>query len=238
MAGLAARFGISAETIVWANGLQGKGQALQPGQDLTILPVSGVLYRVRKGDNLLGIALAFKVGLQEIALVNGLQTPDLLAIGQQLIIPGGRPLPPQAAPLQVPSPPGQPVDPQAAKGQEIVDVAARFLGYRYTWGGQAPATGFDCSGFTLYVYRQAGIRLPRGLTGQLRAGPAVKRGELLPGDLVFFENTFQSGLSHVGIYAGSGRFVHASSEERGVAIDSLGVPYWSARYVGASRPWR
>ncbi|MBI4319641.1 MAG: C40 family peptidase [Chloroflexi bacterium] len=71
----------------------------------------------------------------------------------------------------------------------------------------------------------------------MRAGRAVKRDELLPGDLVFFQNTYQPGLSHSGIYVGNGRFISAASEGQGVRFDRIDDPYWGPRYFGASRPW-
>jgi len=127
--------------------------------------------------------------------------------------------------------------PGASKGEEIVAVAMRFLGYAYTWGGHAPGTGFDCSGFTWYVYKLAGIGIPlHDLLGQFRAGPSIKRAELQPGDLVFFQNTYKAGISHGGIYVGGGRFIDAADVSSGVRYDNLNSPYWSAHYYGASRP--
>jgi peptidoglycan endopeptidase LytE len=292
LAGLAQRFGVSAETIVWANDLPDGGGVLRVGQELTIPPVSGVLYRVRKGDTLLAIALRHEVSPQEIIDANVLERPDLLSIDQQLIIPGARRVPPPASMPQtgslqhrvargetvttiaqrygvdagaivsangladpdmiragqlllipgVAAPPAahegaQPSPPPSDKGQEIAAIAAQFVGYRYVYGGTTPATGFDCSGFSMYVYGQAGISISRGLAGQLAAGRTVGRGELLPGDLVFFQNTFRAGLSHVGIYVGGGRFVHAASPPNGVRFDTLDMAYYDVRYYGASRPW-
>lgn len=241
VAGLAERFGISAETILWANGL-GSGASLQPGQELTILPVSGVLHRVRLGDTLYDIAKAYGVPMERVAEASALEDPDRLAVDQLLVIPGGRPLPPPT-PRPVAAPPTLAPAPTlsaevAGKGGEIVAIAARYEGYAYVYGGSSPRTGFDCSGFAQYVYGQAGLPIPRDLWGQLSAGPAVKQGELLPGDLVFLQNTYQAGLSHVGIYVGSGNFIHASSPTRGVCYDSLTSAYWAARYYGASRPWQ
>jgi cell wall-associated NlpC family hydrolase len=242
VAALAARFGISPETILWANGLA-DGQALEVGRQLTILPVSGVLYNVRRGDTLLAIAQAHRAEVDAIVEANALAAPDLLSIDQALIIPGGRPAPPPT-PTPPPPPRGAPSQPEGeaaaveGKGGEIIATAASFLGYPYVYGGSTPGTGFDCSGFSQYVYSQVGIGIPRGLSGQLGAGPAVQWGELLPGDLVFFQNTYIAGLSHVGIYVGDGRFIHACSPEVGVVYDSLNAAYWATRYYGASRPWQ
>jgi cell wall-associated NlpC family hydrolase len=121
-------------------------------------------------------------------------------------------------------------------GARIAAIAQQYLGYRYVWGGSSPS-GFDCSGFTWYVYKQAGISIPNhDLAGQLNAGPRIGRDQLQPGDLVFFQNTYKAGLSHSGIYLGGGRFIEAETESVGVQIRSLSDPYWSPRFIGASRP--
>jgi len=316
--GIAYRFGITPETILWANDL-GNGDLLQIGDELTILPVSGVLHTVKKGDTfstiaeaygadpskmqeanllidihmlqegqllvvpggmmrttepitglptapsqqeiakapkytvkpgdtLLSIADDFSVRGSIIQVANGLMDPDMLKIGQELSIPGGNPpaaaapgAKPQAA-APKPAPPAAPVPAapapvSGATGDRIAAIAQQYLGYRYVWGGTSPAGGFDCSGFTWYVYKQAGIGVPRAPLGsQLNSGPRVSRDQLLPGDLLFWQNTYVAGISHTGIYLGGGRFINAESESVGVQIRSLNDPYWSARFLGASRP--
>src|SRR2546429_270027 len=77
-------------------------------------------------------------------------------------------------------------------GGSVVNIASQYLGYRYTWGGTAPSTGFDCSGFTYYIYRQAGQYVPRDLWGQVSSGSRIARADLQPGDLVFFQNTYMA----------------------------------------------
>ncbi|HEX2172844.1 MAG TPA: NlpC/P60 family protein, partial [Dehalococcoidia bacterium] len=119
----------------------------------------------------------------------------------------------------------------------IVGEAMKHIGKPYALGASGPAA-FDCSGFTRYVYAQAGIAIPRDLAGQVRAGPAVAVRDLVAGDLVFFSNTFQYGLSHSGVYLGGGKFIHAGSERTGVTISSMSDSYWSSRFTGASRPAR
>lgn len=114
--------------------------------------------------------------------------------------------------------------------RRLVQVALRYQGVPYRFGGTTP-NGFDCSGYTRYVFAQAGISLPRMADEQYYNLPAVS--ELQVGDLVFFE-TYTSGPSHVGIYLGNRRFVNASSS-RGVVIDSLDSSYWGIRYLGARR---
>jgi cell wall-associated NlpC family hydrolase len=116
----------------------------------------------------------------------------------------------------------------------LVGLAMKFLGYRYIFGGTSPA-GFDCSGFVWYVHKLAGIDVSRGIWGQLNGGPRISRANLVPGDTVFFANTYMPGLSHVGIYLGGGQFVHAIDESSGVGISSLNSAYWAPRYIGATR---
>ncbi len=113
---------------------------------------------------------------------------------------------------------------------QLTRSALRFLGTPYYFGGTS-ASGFDCSGFVQHVYAMLGIGLPRTADAQYDVGkPAV--GGPRPGDLVFFDT--YGGVSHVGIYLGQGKFVHASSS-RGVMVSRLSESYWASRYVGAKR---
>ena len=111
----------------------------------------------------------------------------------------------------------------------LVSYARRLLGVRYAYGGTSPRSGFDCSGFTRFVYAHFGIDLPHYSGAQFGIGRRVSRGRLLPGDLVFFD-----GLGHVGIYVGDGRFIHAPHTGTRVSIDSL-AGWYGTRYDGARR---
>ncbi|MFB5763593.1 C40 family peptidase [Paenibacillus medicaginis] len=113
---------------------------------------------------------------------------------------------------------------------DLVIQDAKGTSYR---AGGTTLSGFDCSGFTSYVFDQLGLDLPRQSSTQFEAGTAVSRDEMRPGDLVFF-NTNGRGVSHVGIYVGDGRFAHSSSS-RGVTVSSLGESYYADRYLGAKR---
>ena len=115
----------------------------------------------------------------------------------------------------------------------IVSRALSLQGTPYVYGGTTPK-GLDCSGFTKYVYAGSGISLPRTSYAQYSSGTAVSKNNLNPGDLVFF-STYSKGASHVGIYTGGGRFVHASNPRTGVIVSSLSDSYYSSRYVGARR---
>lgn len=122
---------------------------------------------------------------------------------------------------------------QAAGLPEAVRSAMAYLGTRYRYGGSG-SRGFDCSGFTMHIYRKHGIYLPHNSSAQYRVGVPVARHELKPGDLVFFR-TRGRGISHVGIYIGDGKFIHASSSRGRVRIDTLNSGYYQKRYVGARR---
>ena len=127
------------------------------------------------------------------------------------------------------------LDSTEARGSAIVGIAYQYLGYRYRYGGSSPR-GFDCSGFTHYVYQRAGISIGRTAAAQYYSGTHVSRANLRPGDLVFFANTYQRGISHAGIYVGGGKFINAANESTGVTVSSLNSAYWSAHYYGATRP--
>ena len=122
--------------------------------------------------------------------------------------------------------------PASGNGSAIVATAKQYLGYKYTYGGSSPSTGFDCSGFTSYIFKQYGISLNRTAAGQYSNGVAVSRANLQPGDLVMFG---KSGINHVAIYIGGGQIIHASTPSTGVRIDSLSTGYYNNNYVGARR---
>lgn len=117
-------------------------------------------------------------------------------------------------------------------GNTIVKTAFNFIGVPYVFGGSTPS-GFDCSGFVQYVYRMCGVKIPRMAHHQYYAGTPIGRKSVRPGDLVFFE-TYTQGISHVGIYIGDNKFIHASSKGA-VRIDSLGAAYYTSAYRGAAR---
>lgn len=121
----------------------------------------------------------------------------------------------------------------ASKGNSsIVSQAYKHLGKPYVWGASGP-NAFDCSGLTAYVYKSFGISLPHNAASQFGRGRAVSKGNLAAGDLVFFNTS--GGISHVGLYIGGGRFIHAANSRTGVIISSLSEGYYSKRFIGAKR---
>lgn len=125
--------------------------------------------------------------------------------------------------------------PAPAPGELAARRARSLIGTPYRFGAASPAHGFDCSGLVQYSYREAaGVTLPRN-TSELRlATQRIERGELRPGDLIFFRLRGPNG--HVGIYAGDGRFVHAPSRGKKVRVEHLDAPFWQRKYSEVRRP--
>ncbi len=116
---------------------------------------------------------------------------------------------------------------------KIIATAKKYIGVPYLWGGTTPK-GFDCSGYVQYVLKQHGISIPRTTTEQYTVGKYVSKSNLKRGDLVFLQNTYRQGISHVGIYVGDGKMIHASSS-KGVVISDLSSSYYVKHYYGARR---
>jgi cell wall-associated NlpC family hydrolase len=124
--------------------------------------------------------------------------------------------------------------PATYEAKAVVHTARSQLGRAYKYGGASPATGFDCSGFTCWVYNRHNINLPRRSYDQFNAGQEVSWRDLRVGDLVFFE-VYRKGASHVGIYSGNGVFIHCPSTGGSVREESLLESYWVRCYLGARR---
>lgn len=134
----------------------------------------------------------------------------------------------QAAPEQdQPAPTGQPGDLES-----LIRTASAQLGKRYSFGGESPRQGFDCSGLSSYVYSKNGLDLPRSSREQYSQGAPVERDKLRKGDLVFFG---RKGINHVGIYLDDGKFIHAASSGGAVKVGDLDDPLWNKLYAGARR---
>jgi cell wall-associated NlpC family hydrolase/SH3-like domain-containing protein len=120
-------------------------------------------------------------------------------------------------------------------GGKIVAEAMKYVGYPYVWAGASPS-GFDCSGFVMYIAQKAaGQSITHSIGQQASSGQYVAKENLQPGDLVFFANTYTAGLSHAGIYIGNGRFVHAENEGTGVVVSDINGGYYGPKYYTARR---
>lgn len=171
-------------------------------------------YTVQAGDTLSGIGQKFNMSVDTLKALNPEVSNGIVYIGQTIKVAG--------TPKQVAAPQGT---------GNIISTAKQFMGVPYVFGGTTPG-GFDCSGFTQYVFKQNGKSIPRTAAAQYNAGQSVSQPQV--GDMVFFEGTYKSGVSHNGIYLGNGQFIHADST-KGVTISSLSNSYWKAHYAGAKR---
>jgi cell wall-associated NlpC family hydrolase len=133
------------------------------------------------------------------------------------------------------APPESPPPEPAAPGDELVQQALAAIGVSYRRGGESPAAGFDCSGLVVHVYKEAlGLSLPHNALAQSKVGRRIDASELKPGDLVFY-NTRHRRHSHVGLYLGEGRFVHAPKPGAVVRVERMSAGYWRRRFDGARR---
>lgn len=123
----------------------------------------------------------------------------------------------------------------ASRGQAIVRTALQFKGAPYRFGGNSLTKGIDCSAFVRTIYLQYGINLPRVASQQFLLGMPVERERMIAGDLVFFQDTYKVGVSHVGFYIGDGNFVHASGKAKGVCVSSLDEAKYLKHWAGAKR---
>lgn len=142
-----------------------------------------------------------------------------------------------SATLPPPAPAATPglLERAAASAQGLADSALAFLGVSYRFGGNSPEGGFDCSGLVRRVFQDAlGLNLPRTAKEMSQVGKQVSIEDLKPGDLVFF-NTMRRAFSHVGIYLGNSKFVHAPSDGGVVRVEDIRIPYWTSRFNGARR---
>jgi peptidoglycan DL-endopeptidase LytE len=181
-------------------------------------------YTVQPGDSLYSIAKANNVSLTRLLMANR-NVGERLQPGQILEIPNGASVTktsPQRSTVSV-----------LGNRPSVSRTAYRYIGARYVYGSSGPYN-FDCSGFTRYVLGKQGVNLPHSAAQQARMGRFVRRSGLMPGDLVFF-NTLGRGVSHVAVYVGDNKVVHATNPRDGVVVSSLSERYWSARYVGARR---
>jgi cell wall-associated NlpC family hydrolase len=124
---------------------------------------------------------------------------------------------------------------KSAHKSSLLVKAKSLLGKPYRYGGRHPTTGFDCSGFVQYTHATVGVDLPRTTYQQLRATHPISKQQLRPGDLLFFRINRKRFVSHVGIYLGKGKFIHAPSSGKRVSIAQLDSPYWKRVYSSAGR---
>lgn len=182
-------------------------------------------YKVVAGDTLSRIASRNGTTVSQLKGANGL-TSDLIYVGQVLKLKGG-----SAATVSKPQASASASKAPTANNGNVVSVAKSMLGTKYAWGGTTPS-GFDCSGFIHYAYNNSGKSIARTNTGGYY-NRSFHVSSPQAGDLVFFKNTYKSGISHVGIFLGGGQFIHAG--DSGVQISSLGNSYWKSKFDSYKR---
>jgi cell wall-associated NlpC family hydrolase len=158
-------------------------------------------------------------------------TPDISTLSQ--VSPAGESVDTAAQTLAAQSP----TVPSSVRDRaaSLVENALGFIGVKYRRGGNAPETGFDCSGLVHYVFHDAwGLDLPRRAEQISHIGERIGKDQLKPGDLVFY-STLKKTVSHVGIYLGDGQFIHAPSRGEEVRVEDMNQPYWIKRFSGARR---
>ncbi|MHB8708731.1 MAG: C40 family peptidase [Desulfuromonadales bacterium] len=240
---IARRHGLTVNQIKQFNGLS--STRLKPGQRLALSsgtvttstkvarqerPATDV-HVVRKGDSLYAIARRHGMTVDDLKRINDL-TNSRLKIGQRLAL---------ASPETEPSPLLLPGDSSMDEVLEMADAAASeleqaafgFLSTPYRFGGNS-RKGIDCSAFVQQVFREVDVKLPRSAREQFRVGAEIERDQLQKGDLIFFR-TYAKYPSHVGIYLGEGKMIHASSRSRRVVVTSIDHPYYRQRFIGAKR---
>ncbi|MGM0841755.1 MAG: LysM peptidoglycan-binding domain-containing protein [Bacillota bacterium] len=210
--------GLTKDTIYIGQLLKISKAAGTPTKEQNTSPV-GTLenrkYTVQSGDSLSAIGNRFNVSIQDIKTWNNL-THDRITIGQILTIGNAR---------------SSSHDTSTQENEDLLSQAKLLLGTPYVWGGTTPE-GFDCSGFIYFVHKQAGHTIKRySSEGYYSRSFYVDNPK--PGDLVFFENTYKKGISHLGIYIGNNQFIHAG--DNGVEITSLSDSYWSSKFDGFKR---
>lgn len=183
-------------------------------------------YTVKRGDTLSGLARRFSISVNELKEINNLRTTKIKP-GQQLLV---KQTGPRTYEEEIE---GVSESEELGLKEKLILFAKKLLNIPYRFGGSS-LRGIDCSAYVRKVYSKIGIYLPRTAREQFNEGRPIDTRELSIGDLVFFR-TYASFPSHVGIYLGNNLFIHASSGDKKVRIDSLQTPYYSKRFIGAKR---
>jgi peptidoglycan endopeptidase LytE len=247
---IARQFGTSVEALLKLNPSIADPDFIRVGQAIqvaggtasertyTVQPAAAAVngqYIVQKGDTLSGIAQKFQTSVDRLLALNPqITNPNVIRVGQAIKVAGGTADVRQAE-QQVAAARPAVAESAVSLADRIIEIGEKYLGARYLYGASPSRTDvFDCSSFTMRVFGEAGISLPRTSAAQAQAGRAVSFSQLQKGDLVFFDTDSNGTINHVGIYAGNGQMINATVS-LGVTYSSLTSSYWKTRYVKAVR---
>ena len=222
---IAASLNVSCRALLEINCLA-PDSVIRPGQELRVpdaqneCPAAAPArrHKVASGESLWRIARRYGVSLAALVAANDIPNPNLIHAGRELIVPDANSAAANAA---------------GGGRQDLVATALKYRGVPYRYAGMS-TRGMDCSGLVVRVLRSHGVEAPHNSKALYKLGTPVPREQLQPGDLVFFHTT-RPGISHVGIYIGDGKFVHASSRSGEVKLGRLDEGYYYRRFVGAKR---
>ncbi|WP_044895387.1 LysM peptidoglycan-binding domain-containing protein [Bacillus alveayuensis] len=203
-------------------------------------------YIVKERDTLSGIAKMFHTTVNSLLALNPeITNPNLIRVGQAIKVTGEEALVPpsnqkvsERSPVSTVSATPSENNTKAVNSSladRVIQIGEKYLGAKYLYGASPSRTdAFDCSSFTMRVFGEAGISLPRSSTAQSQIGTPVSFNQLQKGDLVFFDTDFNGTINHVGIYAGNGQMLNATTS-KGVCYVSINSSYWKQRFVKAVR---
>ncbi|HXX53539.1 MAG TPA: LysM peptidoglycan-binding domain-containing protein [Thermodesulfovibrionales bacterium] len=240
---IAKKYSLSANDLRELNHIK-KSVRLKPGQKLIVKQTGPKTYTVKKGDTLVKISKKFDTSPDELMEINELDTDDLRP-GQRLLLEAcHKPEETKSSPVVVDAGISDDLHAMTESADlnslsvkdRLILFAKKMLNIPYRFGGST-FMGIDCSGYVQKVFGLLDVPLPRTAREQFYMGESVSKEELSMGDLVFFR-TYASFPSHVGIYLGNNLFIHASSKNRKVSIDSLDTPYYFKHFIGAKRVFK
>ncbi|NNV04935.1 LysM peptidoglycan-binding domain-containing protein [Geobacillus sp. C56-T2] len=249
LSGIARKFGTTVDALLKLNPSIADPNFIRAGQALqvtggqastntyTVQPAAAAVngqYIVQKGDTLSGIANKFQTTVDRLLALNPqITNPNVIRIGQAIKVAGGATAVRAEQSVSAVKPVA--AESSASLADRIIEIGEKYLGARYLYGASPSRTDvFDCSSFTMRVFSEVGISLPRTSSAQAQAGRTVSFNQLQKGDLVFFDTDSNGTINHVGIYAGNGQMINATVS-LGVTYSSLTSSYWKTRFVKAVR---
>ncbi len=242
LASIAREYSLSPKELAELNNIRKKSTRLKPGRKLVVGQAGPKTYVVKKGETIWRIANKFDISAEDLMEINQLESPEVRT-GQKLFleVPNREPDTSDSAKISAATDISKEIKTMETSQElgaltikeRLILFSKKMLDIPYRFGGSS-FMGIDCSGYVQKVFGFLDVTLPRTAREQFHLGEPVSKESLSVGDLVFFR-TYASFPSHVGIYLGNNLFIHASSRNRKVSIDSLDTPYYFKRFIGAKR---